>query len=281
MIRRQDIGVLLFYYLGYSSIRNLILRLQHKPLTRFVIFHDILPEAIANFKANIHFLKRSINVISLEDFFSGNLSSKKINVVITFDDGYKSWVTHALPVLKELSLPAIFFVTSGFVSLSIEDEVEFMRSKFFIAPSPKKIMRGLNFEDLRRIFRNGFSIGGHTLNHCNLGKLGDVAQIRHEIVEDKMRLEKVLGRKIEYFSYPFGAHYNPKLNLIEILKESGYKGAVTTVSGFNSVRSNSYLLHREITPVSMPGRVFRARVYGNYDAVSFIKKWALKMLRPR
>ena len=69
LIRRQDLSVLLFYYLGYSKIRNFILHLQHKPVARFVIFHDISPEALGCFKANLHFLKQSMNVVSLDDFF--------------------------------------------------------------------------------------------------------------------------------------------------------------------------------------------------------------------
>jgi len=281
MIRRQDISVLLLYYLGYSRIRNIFLRLRRKPVTTFVIFHDILPEAFSNFKANIYFLKRSTNVVSLEDFFSDRLSSKKINVVITFDDGYKSWLIRAVPALKQLGLPATFFVTAGLAGLSKKDEVEFMRSNLSLTLGPRRIMEGLSLEDVRRIIEEGFTIGGHTLNHYNLGKLRESAQVRYEIAEDKIRLEKLTGVKIEYFSYPFGAYYNPKINLIEVLKESGYKGAVTTIPGLNSVRSSRYLIHREITPASMPGRVFRARVYGNYDAVRFIKERVLKIPRLR
>jgi peptidoglycan/xylan/chitin deacetylase (PgdA/CDA1 family) len=279
MIRKQDIYILSFYYLGYSRIRNLILRLQCKPVTRFVNFHDILPEAFSAFKANIYFLKRHTNVVSLDDFFSGRLSSKKINVVITFDDGYKSWLTHAVPVLKELGLPATFFVTSGFVGLSKEDEAEFMRSKLFVTIGPQKITKGLSFEDVRRIVKDGFTVGGHTLNHCNLGKLQDITQVRYEIAEDKMRLEKVTGVKAEYFAYPSGAYYNPEINLVGVLKESGYKGAVTTVAGFNNAKSNPFLLCRELTRASMPERVFRARVYGNYDVVCFIRERLLNIFR--
>jgi peptidoglycan/xylan/chitin deacetylase (PgdA/CDA1 family) len=279
MILRQDLNVLIFYYLGYSRIRNIIFRLQRKPVTRFVTFHDVRLEDFSSFKANMHFLKRRTNVVSLGDFFSGNLSLIKMNVVITFDDGYKSWVSLALPVLKELGLPATFFVTSGFVGLSKEDETEFMRSKLFLAIDPKRMTSGLTLEDVRRIVKDGFTVGGHTLNHCNLGKLQDIAQVRYEIAEDKIRLEKVTGVKVEYFAYPSGAYYNPDINLIDLLKESGYKGAVTTVPGFNNAKSNPFLLCRELTGAMMPGRVFRARVYGNYDAVSLIKKRIIKTLQ--
>jgi peptidoglycan/xylan/chitin deacetylase (PgdA/CDA1 family) len=271
LIRRQDLSVLLLYYLGYSKIRSLIFRLQRKHATRFVTFHDIPSEALGNFKANMHFLKRSTNVVSIDDFFAGKLSSRIINVVITFDDGYRSWVSYAVPVLRELELPATFFVSSGFVGLSKEDEVEFMRSKLAIEVGDQRAM-GLNFEDVRRIVEEGFTIGGHTLNHCNLAELRDSTQLWHEIIEDKKRLESITGRKIEYFAYPSGAYQNPVIDVCEVLKESGYRGSVTTVSGFNSVGTNPYLLHRELTGALMPMSVFKARVYGNYEVVGLFKE---------
>jgi peptidoglycan/xylan/chitin deacetylase (PgdA/CDA1 family) len=53
-------------------------------------------------------LKSNTNVINIHDFFDNQLSADKINTVITFDDGYKGWVTNALPLLKRLDLPAPF-----------------------------------------------------------------------------------------------------------------------------------------------------------------------------
>ena len=282
MMRRQDISILLFYYLGYYKFRNLVLRLKGKPVARFVMFHDILPESVGHFTANLHFLKKKTNVVSLDDFFEGRLSSEIINVVITFDDGFKSWVTHAVPILTELGLPATFFVTSGFVDLSKEDEAEFIQSNLMLEQGPRSRITGcLNFEDVKRIVDEGFTVGGHTLTHCNMGKITDNNRLRYEIAEDKKRLERITGRKIEYFSYPFGAYYNPNINLADVVRESGYRGAVTTVSGFNSVCSNPYMLDRELTYASMPERVFRARVLGNYDAVQFIKQRIPSILRLR
>lgn len=281
LIQRQDLGVLLFYYLGYSRIRNLILRLQNKPVARFVLFHDILPETTAHFEGHLHFLKRFTNVISLDDFFSGRLSSDKINVAITFDDGYKSWISNAIPILKNLQLHATFFVSSGFVGLLKKDEAEFFRSKMCLNLAPRKITGGLSFEDVKRIVNEGFTIGGHTINHCILTKVRDSSQLRFEIAEDKMRLEKIIGKKVEYFAYPSGAYHNTEINLSKVLSESGYKGAVTTASGFNCIRSDPYLLHRELTYAAMPRRMFQARVYGNYDAVQYLKELSGIILQRR
>ena len=159
MIRKQDISVLLFHYLGYSRIRNLIIRIQQRPFARFITFHDIIPESVKCFKSNLHFLKQHTHVVSLDDFFSGRLSLEKVNIVITFDDGYKSWVSCAVPILKELELPATFFVSSGFVGLSKEEEAEYMKSNLYINLGTEMTTAGLKLEDVRKIVEEGFLVG--------------------------------------------------------------------------------------------------------------------------
>jgi peptidoglycan/xylan/chitin deacetylase (PgdA/CDA1 family) len=100
----------------------------------------------------------------------------------------------------------------------------------------------------------------------------DDIRAKEEILEDKRRLENITGTKTLYFAYPFGAHVNPDIGLIDMLKDVGYKGAVTTVPGFNTIESHPFLLRREISFAGMPKRQFRARIYGNHDLVRHIKK---------
>jgi peptidoglycan/xylan/chitin deacetylase (PgdA/CDA1 family) len=268
-ISRQDLCVLLFYYLGYSRIRNQVLRIQGKPISRFVTFHDLPDEADTSFRTNLRFLKEKTNVVSIADYFAGRLSTQKINVVITFDDGYKSWALKAVSVLKELEMPATFFVSSGFLDLSKNEEDQFIKSKL---RRDSKTGGGLSEEDVRIMAQEGFTIGGHTCNHANLTKIHDRAELMHEIYLDKRRLEKIIGAEIQYFSYPFGAYHNFHIELVELLKEAGYKGAVTVIPGFNTAASNPYLLCRELIWLQMPHCVFKARVLGAYDGVVFLKK---------
>jgi peptidoglycan/xylan/chitin deacetylase (PgdA/CDA1 family) len=231
-----------------------------------------MPESREVFKRNLYFLKKNMNVISLDDFFFYRLSSEKINVAITFDDGVKSWINIAVPILKELELPATFFVSSGFIGLTKQNEREYIRSNLLLDQTKNSRTSGcLNFNDIKMIVNEGFTIGGHTVNHRNLTKVNEENVLRYEICEDKSRLEQIVGFKISYFSYPFGAYYNSEINISEVLKECGYKGAVTTASGFNRIGSDPYRLHRELTNASMHRLVFRARIYGNSDLVTFLK----------
>jgi peptidoglycan/xylan/chitin deacetylase (PgdA/CDA1 family) len=268
-IRKQDLSVLMFYFLGYSAIRALSFRLQRTRGAWFVTFHDIPDGTEANLRDHLLFLRRRTNVVSFEDFLAGRLSSDRANVVITFDDGYKSWVSKAAPALKTLNLPATFFVSSGFVGLPKEMETTFQRSRLRIA---KQTTGALSPNDVRQLSEQGFTIGGHTCTHPDLSQTSDIAELRQEICADKQRLETMIGREIHCFSYPFGLCHNEKLDLIQVLKEAGYKGAVTTASGLNRPGVNPYLLSREITNLPMAPCVFRARALGAYEAVVYLKR---------
>jgi peptidoglycan/xylan/chitin deacetylase (PgdA/CDA1 family) len=72
-----------------------------------------------------------------------------------------------------------------------------------------------------------FEIGGHSHSHQALSLLSLDTQ-RFEIQENKKRLEKIIGRTVEHFSYPFGGNDDFDENTIDLLKACGYKSAVTT-----------------------------------------------------
>src|SRR5262249_22729050 len=161
-------------------------RLQRKPVARFVSFHDIPDEAEANFRAKLHFMKRHTNVVSLDDYLAGRLSWKQVNVVVTFDDGYKSWILKAAPALRELHMPATFFISSGFLGLSKQEEDEFVRLRL---RTNRKTIGGLTEEDVRQLAKQGFTIGGHTCTHINLAETHSRAELMHEVQADKCKLE--------------------------------------------------------------------------------------------
>ena len=281
VVRRQDILLFLLYCLGFSKIRNYVLRKGGKPVTRFVLFHDIPEYASGSFLANLSFLKRSTNVISLDDHVTGKLSLHRINVVITFDDGYQSWVTRALPALKKLDLPATFFVSSGFVGLSPKEQAKFVRSNLRLSTRKSQGVAGLSEDDLRQLADAGFTIGGHTLTHADLARINDMDTLIHEVAEDKRRLERISGQPVHYFAYPYGSFRNPNHLLPRILAAVGYRAATTTLPGFNTPESDRYLLKRELTNAEMSSCVFRARVLGNTDGAQFLRHWVWQRLPGR
>ena len=78
----------------------------------------------------------------------------------TFDDGYKSWVTRAVPVLRILGLPAIFFVSSGFVGLRHEEEIEFVRLNLCQTQDNQRISGSLTSAEVKMIANGRVCRGG-------------------------------------------------------------------------------------------------------------------------
>ena len=64
-----------------------------------------------DFISHLKFLKKYCNILSLNDFCQEKFIANKINVAITFDDGYYNNFIIAQPILEELKVPATFFVT--------------------------------------------------------------------------------------------------------------------------------------------------------------------------
>jgi len=70
---------------------------------RFVSIHD--------FEKQIAFYKRNFNVISIKDYFEKKFKKNKINIALTFDDGYENNFKYVLPVIEKYQVPVTFFVT--------------------------------------------------------------------------------------------------------------------------------------------------------------------------
>ena len=88
-------------------------------------------------------------------------------------------------------------------------------------------------------------IGSHTVNHYRL-PLVDDDQIRSELADSKTALEVRTGVSCDHFCYPNGDWDD---RTVRLAKEVGYKSAVTTDVGSNSVGDNLYALKRYSFPV--------------------------------
>ena len=103
-----------------TGARELVLREQAGD--RILLYHGI--DQVNNTQLNARFLSRKklheqlkyckehFHILSVGDYFQGRFEAGKMNIAITFDDGYLNNLELALPVLEDLQIPATFFVTA-------------------------------------------------------------------------------------------------------------------------------------------------------------------------
>jgi peptidoglycan/xylan/chitin deacetylase (PgdA/CDA1 family) len=98
----------------------------------------------------------------------------------------------------------------------------------------------MTWADARMLCRQGFNVCSHTLSHEPLTDLSD-AEAFTEIEQSREVLAQRLGRPINGFCYPRGAH---SVFLAEAVKRTGYKYAVTTRYGANFSDADIFTLRR-------------------------------------
>ena len=153
------------------------------------------------------------------------------SVLITFDDGYRSTLTEALPCLRDFRLPAVVFVPTLYVGgfNTFDRDVE-----------PEEAM--CSWDELLELQANGVAIQAHGVTHRPLSSL-DGEGLRDELVQSKGTLEEMLGSPVEVFAYPYGDAGHPLLTP-ELMASIGYRAACLYGGGAISFDGNFPLPYR-------------------------------------
>jgi peptidoglycan/xylan/chitin deacetylase (PgdA/CDA1 family) len=101
----------------------------------------------------------------------------------------------------------------------------------------------LSWDDVIALHRGGISFGSHTVSHPILSKLPE-QRIKREIADSKREIERHLNIKVDSFAYPVGRSQDFSALTKSLLKETGYRCALTTVFGTNSDGQDPFELRR-------------------------------------
>lgn len=122
-----------------------------------------------------------------------------------------------------------------------------------------------------RMLAQGFEIGAHTYNHVDLTTV-DHKEALTELVEGKIALEDILGKKVKAFAFPFG-QYTGKL--VELAKSAGYENCRSgRIINFIPFNNRGFIQHPnlQIYPHKLTTDLRHCLKYG--DLFSFTKRLA-------
>lgn len=130
-----------------------------------------------------------------------------------------------------------------------------------IAGQPCGKYQPLSWDQIREMHQCGIEFYPHTRTHPIMTRISR-EQKRQELAWPKQRLEEQLGRPMDIFCYPNGGPDDIDGETIEVLRECGYRAAVTGIPGFDDSTGDVdlYRLKRFAIPSTLP--VFKQIVCG-------------------
>ena len=163
----------------------------------------------AELEQQVHWLGRSgyeaVTLGQVFDAWYGRATLPRRPIVLSFDDGYRSHLTAALPILSARGWP-------GVLNLDLSN----------LAPP-----WGVGIRGVRRLIAAGWEIDAHSLSHPDLTALGG-ASLTREVGGSRREIRRLFGRTPRFFCYPAGRY---DADVVAAVRAAGFDGATTTVAG--------------------------------------------------
>lgn len=213
-----------------------------------LMYHQVTPRPLpafrkyavtpGRFSAQMDWLDRAgysaITVGDMLDDRAGRRPLPPRPVAITFDDGFRDCVDHAVPILEARGFTATFFLVAGLAGR----KSDWLRSERSVELSL------MDWPTARGLEASGFRCGAHGFTHARLTDLPPAA-CREELRTSRSLLEDELGREVRDMAYPYGK-YNETVRALA--EETGYRSACSVRIGLSAADDDPLALHR--VPVS-------------------------------
>ncbi len=182
-------------------------------------------------------------------------------IIITFDDGERSFITKVLPLLEEYNFPANMNVVGSLIQLYTQNGDTDDRYAY------------LNENDIKELAKNELvTLGCHSYNLHSLsgrrgmGKIYGESEekykklIYNDIKKFKKDFERITGEKTDIFAYPYGIKNEA---LVTIVREKGFKITLTCREEINRISVGDSLeeLGRFNRPYGKSSKSFFEKIY--------------------
>ena len=165
-------------------------------------------------------------------------------IVISFDDGYRNFLTNAWPALQAADFRATMFVVTGKVGTAADWDAT--------SAAPLELM---DWDELRVLRDQGLEIGSHSTQHTDLLSLSD-EEIVADSVQARAALRQELGTDVSAVAFPWGKN---DARIRGALARGGFRIAVATDGGRSRFGDN-------------PMRLPRIEIFGSDDIDMFASR---------
>jgi peptidoglycan/xylan/chitin deacetylase (PgdA/CDA1 family) len=148
-------------------------------------------------------------------------------VAITFDDGGRDCLEHAVPALAQRGFTATFYIVAGVVGAPMR----WLRQEIGFE------LQAADWPALWAAEQAGMHCEAHSITHPRLGTV-DAATCRDELARGRAMLEDGLGHAVTHLAYPFGSFSEETRT---IAREAGYLTACTTEEAIASTLEDELL----------------------------------------
>ncbi|MBM7555866.1 polysaccharide deacetylase family protein [Halanaerobacter jeridensis] len=161
-------------------------------------------------------------VVKLEqmvNWVKNNQAVPDKTVALTIDDGYRSFYDHGLDIFKSYDYPFTMFINTKPINQGYSDF--------------------LTWEQVKEIDNHG-TIASHGYDHPHLTTLSK-SEIKEDVKQSIDDIEENLGKKPDFFSYPYGEYNKYVKNTVRGL---GFKAVFNQNLGAVAQESDSYDINR-------------------------------------
>ncbi len=233
--------------LFFLNILNLF---GERNVIRILVYHHVEKRDFKKLNNQLKNLKKNWKFITPKQF-ENHLNKKKIlkgrNLLVTFDDGFKSNFFVEKEILNKLGIKAIFFVPSDFIKLnSYKKSQKFINNNILdhIKPKDFKKLKNMTVHDLKILLKKGHEIGCHTKTHANLGQINDITKLKKEIIKSAKILKNLLKKNVKHFAFSYGNYKSMNEKSLKIAFQK-YDHIYSCLRGNNFYNYGNTLIKRD------------------------------------
>jgi peptidoglycan/xylan/chitin deacetylase (PgdA/CDA1 family) len=219
------------------------------------------------FVEQMEWLKRNARVASLGEVIGALTQGRPLperTVVLTFDDGFLDFYSHAAPAVRRFGFAATVFLPVAHCGKT---------NAWSGQPRWVDAQPLMDWKQIAELAEQGISFGSHSLTHPVLSELPG-PEFEREIAESKREIEIRTGRPVEHFCYPFG-RWNAAVR--ESVRRH-YAGACSTAARILTPDADPYALPRVDAHYVRRVKCFRSLFTPRFRAY-LAMRWFIRRLR--